>query len=190
MPGGMNLHDVLSRAESLDAADRPAGVLGRVARVVGRSGFLRGAWLGHPVHPLLVTVPIGAWVSAALLDLTGHRAAARQVVGLGLATVPVAVVAGLADYADLTTPQRRVAVTHAAANTLATTLMAASFISRSRNRHAAGAVLSALGLAATGAGGALGGHLSYAQAAGVRRFSPPPFERRPDPVAVTEGSTP
>ncbi len=184
----MNLHDVLRRAESLDSVDRPAGVIGKLAGAVTRgdrvAAFLRGAWLGHPVHPLLVTVPIGAWVSTALLDLTGKRVAARQVLGLGLATVPAAVVAGLADYADLTTTQRRVAVTHLAFNTVAAALVTASLASRRRNRHGVGAVLNALGLAATGAGGALGGHLAYAQGSGVRRYNPP-FERRPDPVAVT-----
>jgi uncharacterized membrane protein len=184
----MNLQDALHRAESLQAADRPAGVLARLAGTVtrnnGLAALLRGAWLGHPVHPLLVTVPIGAWLSAALLDLTGNRTAARQVLGLGLATVPAAVLAGLADYTDLNTAQRRVATAHVTANSLAATLAALSFVSRCRDRHAAGAVLNALGLAATSVGGALGGHLAYAQSAGVRRYNPP-FVRRPDPVTVS-----
>jgi uncharacterized membrane protein len=181
-PLPMNLHDLLRRAESLPAADKPAGLLARVSGKVvpGKrfAEFLRGAWLGHPVHPILVTVPIGAWLSTGVLDLTGRRAAARQVVAFGLATVPAAVLAGLADYADLNAAQRRTGVVHAAANTVATALAVASFACRSRNRHAAGAVLNALGLAAAGAGGALGGHLAYAQGAGVRRYDPP-FERRP-----------
>jgi hypothetical protein len=39
--------------------------------------------------------------------------------------------------------------------------------------------LSAAGLAAMSAGGALGGHLAYAQGGGVFRFQEPPFVRRP-----------
>lgn len=36
---------------------------------------LSGTDLGHPLHPILVTVPIGAWVSAGFLDaLGGHSA--------------------------------------------------------------------------------------------------------------------
>src|SRR5215470_10169211 len=31
--------------------------------------FLNGTWLGHPLHPLLTDVPIGAWTVAMLLDL-------------------------------------------------------------------------------------------------------------------------
>lgn len=184
----MNLHNLLRRAESFRAADKPAGVLADVAGKVVRhekvAAFLRGAWLGHPTHPLLVTVPIGAWVSAAVLDLTGQRSAARQVLGLGLATVPAAVLAGLADYADLNPTQRRVATTHAATNTIATTLVVSSFVSRCQNRHVTGAVLNAIALTATSVGGALGGHLAYAQSAGVRRYNPP-FVRRPEPAAAS-----
>lgn len=184
----MDLHDLLRRTESIDAADKPAGLLARLAGTTTRSkkiaAFLRGAWLGHPVHPVLVTVPIGAWVSAAVLDLTGKHAAARQVVALGLAAVPSAVLAGLADYTDLDIAQRRVGVVHAAANTVATALAVSSFACRRADRHAAGAALNALGVVATGVGGALGGHLAYAQGAGVRRFNPP-FVRRPAPAAVS-----
>ncbi len=184
----MNLHDLLRRAESLHAADKLAVFLARTARPVTRrekvAALLRGAWLGHPVHPVVVTVPIGAWISAAVLDLAGERAAARRVVALGLAAVPAAVLAGLADYADLDTAQRRTGVAHAVANAAAAGLAVSSFACRRADRHAAGVVLNALGVAATGAGGALGGHLAYAQGAGVRRYNPP-FVRRPDP-AVSE----
>lgn len=183
----MDTRKLLQRAESFDAADRPAGLLARLARAVTRNDTiaraLRGAWLGHPVHPILVTAPIGAWLSAAVLDASGHRSAARQVIAFGLANVPAAVLAGLADYADLDAPQRRVAVAHAVANAAATSLVATSFGYRCAGRDGVGALLNLAGLAATGAGGALGGHLAYAMGAGVRRFNPP-FVRRPEPDAT------
>jgi uncharacterized membrane protein len=187
----MDIHDVLRRAESLDAADKPASglahVIGKVLPV-GATRLLRGAWLGHPVHPILVTLPIGAWTSAAVLDCTGSRAAARQLVGVGLLSVPATVLAGLADYPDLTTTQRRTGLVHASANAVAAALMAASYICRRSGRHAAGSALSAVGLAAMSIGGALGGHMSYAQGGGVYRFQEPPFVRRPaTPQPVVEG---
>ncbi|HEX2744435.1 MAG TPA: hypothetical protein VHO07_14745 [Streptosporangiaceae bacterium] len=42
---------------------------------------LNGVWLGHPVHPMLVQVSAGAWLSASLLDLTAadEQAGAIQV---------------------------------------------------------------------------------------------------------------
>jgi uncharacterized membrane protein len=186
----MNIRDMLRRVESLRSADKPAGVVAEVANRALRKtpvgDLLRGAWLGHPVHPILVTVPIGAWTGATLLDLTGERTAARRLVALGLAAVPPSVLAGLADYPDLNPAQRRVGLVHAAANTIATALLTASYASRRANRHGVGAALTLLGLGVTGAAGALGGHLAYAQGAGVHRYESPPFVRRPDkPVAAS-----
>src|SRR6266404_9637808 len=30
--------------------------------------FLHGTWLGHPLHPVLTDIPIGAWSSTLFLD--------------------------------------------------------------------------------------------------------------------------
>lgn len=96
----MDLHRLTRRGEDLRAVDRVgAAIAAPVRRVLrqrpGLSRALRGEWLGHPVHPIAVTVPIGAWVSAAVLDLTpGTRPAARRLVGFGLLTTPLAVVLG------------------------------------------------------------------------------------------------
>jgi uncharacterized membrane protein len=178
----MGIHEVLRRTEALDAFDGSAGGLARgTARLLPAkvARLLRGTWLGHPVHPLLVTLPIGAWTSAAVLDRLGSRLAARQLVGVGLVAVPAAVLAGLADYPDLTSAQRRTGLVHASANAVATALMAASYVCRVCRRHTAGEALSAAGLAVMSVGGALGGHLAYAQGGGVYRFQEPPFVRRP-----------
>src|SRR5437588_3443153 len=37
---------------------------------------LAGTWVGHPLHPLLTDATIGAWTSAAMLDVLGGEAAA------------------------------------------------------------------------------------------------------------------
>jgi uncharacterized membrane protein len=31
--------------------------------------FLQGKWLGHPLHPALVHIPVGAWTAALIFDL-------------------------------------------------------------------------------------------------------------------------
>jgi nitrite reductase/ring-hydroxylating ferredoxin subunit/uncharacterized membrane protein len=130
--------------------------------------LLHGRWLGHPIHPLLVQVPIGAWLSAGVLDFTpGGRVAARRLVAVGLLATPAAVAAGLADWAELEPDQRRVGLVHAAANTAGATLYLASWQARRQGRQAAGVGYALLGLAAVGVGGALGGHLAYSQAGGV-----------------------
>ncbi len=175
----MNAHEVLRRVEEFRAADGAAAALARTVRGVLRKsrvdGVLRGSWLGHPVHPLMVTLPIGAWLCAAILDLGGgNRAAARKLVAIGLAATPPTALLGLADYAELDERQRRVAVVHAATNTVAATLFAASYASR--RQGGGGRLWSMLGLMAMSTGGALGGHLSYAQGGGVHRWQAPEVE--------------
>lgn len=172
----MFVRDLLNRAERVDTFDQQSAAAARlVRRILGKSpgisGLLRGSWLGHPVHPLAVTVPIGAWVSAPVLELAFDQPeTARRVVGFGLlATVP-AITAGLADLAGLGTAQRRVAALHALSNGLPASCFLIAYVRRSRHGHPAGRLWAGLGLATVSIGGALGGHLSYAQGAGVYRW--------------------
>ena len=159
----------LEQVRGLDpAAEALAGAVQRSVPGPAVADALHGVWLGHPVHPLIVQVPLGAWLSAAVLDaLPGNGDAARRLVGLGLLASPVATAAGLADWAELEPEQRRVGLVHAAANALATGGFTASYLARRRGRNGLGALLGMLGLAVAGVGGALGGHLTYAQAAGA-----------------------
>jgi hypothetical protein len=178
----MVFHKLLRRAEDVRAADGVAATLATAVRKALRGsrvdGALRGSWLGHPLHPLMVTLPIGAYLSAAVLDLApGNDDTARKLVGIGLAATPAAVVLGLADYAELDQRQRRVGVFHAMSNTVAAALFTGSYLARRRGAHGRGKVLGMLGLTALSAGGALGGHLSYAQGAGVFRWQSPTVEK-------------
>lgn len=40
----------------------------------GIRNALDGTWLGHPLHPFLTGVPIGAWTTALVFDITAARA--------------------------------------------------------------------------------------------------------------------
>lgn len=177
----MNVHNLLRRFEDLRLLDGAAAAVACSVRTALRKSrandVLRGKWLGHPLHPLMVTVPIGAFVGAAVLDLApGNQDGARRLTGLGLAATAPTALLGLADYADLDERQRRVGIVHATLNTVAAALFTGSYLSRARGAHTRGTVLSALGLTVLSAGGALGGHLSYAQGGGVFRW------QKPDPV--------
>lgn len=162
------------RLEHADALDRPAGtVVNAINKWLppGRvKDALSGTDLGHPVHPLLVTVPIGVWVSVGLLDALGGRsarAAARTLVGLGaLAAVP-ATLTGASDWADTLGAERRIGAVHAASNYAAIAAYVASWTARRRGRHRVGIGLSAAGAGLLGVGGWLGGHLTYAAGVGV-----------------------
>jgi uncharacterized membrane protein len=165
----------LELPESLEQLDPPAAqAQSRVRRLVRGTALERllgGAWLGHPLHPLAVQVPIGLWLSAAVLDLAGDADKARRLLGLGLATVPTVVAAGWVDFSQLDPRQARVALVHAVTNGVAASCMAASYRQRRRGNLGAGRAWSFAGLSALLVGGALGGHLAYAQGAGVFRWT-------------------
>lgn len=173
----MNLHDALAKVEQVEVLDAPAGATGRlVERLLGRSGLapaLRGSWLGHPVHPLLITIPIGTWMTSILFDVVFRDVtAARRLLAVGLAATPPTVLAGWADYALLNRRQQRVGLVHAASNAAGVVLFSLSYRAYRRQRHGAARMYSLLGLGAISVGGALGGHLSYAQGAGMFRWQP------------------
>jgi nitrite reductase/ring-hydroxylating ferredoxin subunit/uncharacterized membrane protein len=130
--------------------------------------MLHGRWLGHPLHPLMVQVPIGSWLSAAVLDTRpGRSREAGLLVGVGLAAAAPAALAGAVDWAELHREQARVGLAHAMANWTAVGLYATSLACRLKGRTAAGRAYGFLGLTAVGIGGLLGGHLAYRQASGA-----------------------
>jgi nitrite reductase/ring-hydroxylating ferredoxin subunit len=151
-------------------ADRIAAVVPDRVRVGRARDLASGTPIGHAVHPAIVAVPMGAWVSAALLDVVGGRAArrsARRLVGLGLLTAAPAALAGWSDWLDTEGAERRVGLAHAATNATAIWLYAGSWLARGRERHARGVALSILGSGVLSIGGWLGGHLTYALGVGV-----------------------
>lgn len=126
---------------------------------------LHGAWLGHALHPVLTDVPIGAWMMAAVFDATGAPAA-DMCVAIGIAAAIPTAVTGLNDWSETSGAPARVGVAHAACNIAATALYAASYVVRRSNRRK-GVALAYAGFGLLMLGGVLGGHLVFAQRAGV-----------------------
>lgn len=164
----------LEQARSLDAAsDKLQNLVLAVVRPQPLKDLLHGTWLGHPLHPVLVQMPVGAFTSAALLDLVpGGRRAATTLIGVGVATSAPAAAAGLADWSEMTRDRRRVGLVHAATNTVALTLYVWSLSARLSGRPAQGRALAFAGLSVAGAGAYLGGHLAYAQGGGMNQAAP------------------
>jgi len=165
--------DKLERAESLDpVVEAVSGAITAVLPPGPVKDALHGRWLGHPAHPLLVTLPIGMWSGAMLLDYTGgSRNAAQRLIGAGVLVVAPTAVAGLADWSELGAfhQPKRVGLVHAAANGLSAALYGASWLARRSGDQRRGRVLALLGAASVTVGGYLGGHLSYSQGVGVNR---------------------
>jgi hypothetical protein len=72
-------------------------------------------------------------------------------------------VTGLAEYAPIQQRDKRVAVVHATANTVALGCYSASLSARLRGKHLRGVAMALAGSAATMVGGYLGGHLTEAR---------------------------
>ncbi|MDQ4092631.1 MAG: Rieske 2Fe-2S domain-containing protein [Actinomycetota bacterium] len=163
---------------------RPLSLAGKmvsrpVAKLVGTGpvkDLLSGTWLGHPVHPMLTDVPIGAWTSALVLDLTGifggagaaSRRGADTLVAVGVVTALPTAVSGVSDLSDEVEDSiLAVGAAHAIGNVVALGLFTASWAARLRRKRARGIALSVLGMGALAASGFLGGHLSYRKGLGV-----------------------
>ncbi|MCT1617212.1 hypothetical protein GKZ75_13110 [Kocuria indica] len=133
--------------------------------------LLQGKQVGHALHPLLIEVPMGTWMSALVLDLMGGRdsaRAARVLTGVGVLSAVPSALTGWAEYHGLQNRDKRVAVIHAGSNGLATGLQLASWVARRTGRHGLGRVLALGGMSAASLGGYLGGHLSVARQVGSR----------------------
>ena len=164
----------IERLEALDAVAEP--LQQAVRTVVPQESMLKdvlsGTWLGHPVHPPLTDVVIGAWTSALILDLLGgdrSEDAAERLVAVGvLAAVPTAA-AGASDWAELRGGTRRVGTVHALGNTSALVLHALSWAARRRGHRGRGIALSAIGFTIASFSAWLGGHLSFGKGVGVNQ---------------------
>jgi nitrite reductase/ring-hydroxylating ferredoxin subunit/uncharacterized membrane protein len=142
-------------------------IVARYAERFGGRELLSGTALGHPVHPLLVSAPIGCFTAAMIADLVGERGAARTLTGAGvLASLPTAA-AGLSDWVDTADAERRVGFLHLTANFAAVGLYASSWVARRRGRELQGRLFGAVGGGVMTVAGWLGGHLAYAMGVGV-----------------------
>ncbi|QMU76708.1 Rieske (2Fe-2S) protein [Streptacidiphilus sp. PB12-B1b] len=160
--------DGIEEWRRLDAVAAPVQRMVRGLPLGRWRDVLHGTWLGHPLHPTLVQIPVGAWTSAAVLDLLpGQRRAATVLVAVGLAGAGPAAWAGWVDWSELHERQLRVGLVHASANAVGVACYTASLVARVRGRSLRGRALGFAGLAAVGLGGLLGGHLAYRQAAGA-----------------------
>lgn len=151
-----------------------ANVMGGFYRVLGGPGkllqdFLNGAWLGHPLHPVLTDVVIGAGTAALLLDLlrllgvTGLETATTWVVGLAWLSGLATIVTGLTDFKD-TGPgsdARNVAGLHGVTNIIAIIGFTVSLFVRLGGGYGAGFVWLLVSYLILSTGSYIGGHIVF-----------------------------
>lgn len=156
-------------SDAVGAAFRNAGPVGQAIK-----DALHGVWLGHPLHPVITDVPIGAWVTTVALDAkaaaSGDDAYARAAdfsLAVGLAGAVGSAVTGLTDWSETDGDARRVGLVHGLLNVGATALMATAYLLRRRDERRAGAVFTLAGLGIASAAAYLGGDLVYRERIGV-----------------------
>jgi nitrite reductase/ring-hydroxylating ferredoxin subunit len=163
----MGILDRVADVATFDKAIEPARKAVQALPDVVKDA-LHGTWLGHPLHPVLVQVPVGSWVSAGLLDAVPKlRPAATVLIGTGVAAAVPAALSGAADWSEQGSGVRRLGALHALANTAALGLYVGSLTARRRGRGTLGRVLSYAGLGIASGSAAIGGHMSYAQSSGA-----------------------
>ena len=132
---------------------------------------------GHPFHPILVTIPIGAWVASLVFDVVSRAGddattfadGAYWLVGIGILGALAAAIFGFLDLLAIPTGSRafRTGLVHMALNLAVVALFAVGFaLRRSRLDEPDGTpvgplVLSLVALALLGASGWLGRMLTY-----------------------------
>lgn len=150
------------------AAYHAGGSTGRSIR-----DFLHGTWLGHPLHPVLTDIPLGAWTVAAILDLLSRDGAARHdraadaAISIGLVGAVGAAVTGVTDWQHTSAEDRRVGLLHGLLNVSAAGLYALSLGLRLRGARAPGRVATGLGFTVALAAAYLGGHLVFRKRLGA-----------------------
>ncbi|MGQ4614911.1 DUF2231 domain-containing protein [Nocardia sp. R7R-8] len=139
------------------------------------SAMLAGPY-GHPFHPILVTVPIGAWVASLVFDLASRVVddpeflvkGSSWLIAIGVLGALAAATIGFLDLLAIPTgtPAFRTGLLHMTLNLLVTVTYAVGFGWR-RGADTARAVqvgplaLSVTALAALAVSGYLGGKLAY-----------------------------
>lgn len=163
---------IVERAEVIDVVAERVRAMAHGALVdpPALDHLLGGGWLGHRVHPVAAQVPLGAWMMATLLDLTGsekHAAAVDALLLTGcLSALPTAIT-GAHDLATTSGSQTRVALVHAIAMDATLGLFLAALVKRRRGDRRTARRLALAGTALAGTGAYLGAHLIFRMGVGV-----------------------
>jgi uncharacterized membrane protein len=130
----------------------------------------------HPIHAMLVPLPIGLWIFALVADVVIHaggdpgwRTAAFYAIGVGIVGALLAAIPGLIDLVSLPPgPTRRTGIIHMVLNLVAVAIFTLNFLTRYKTvDHSGRLLLTALGIVVIAISGWLGGKLVYEGGVGV-----------------------
>lgn len=179
----MDSTNAIARLTDQPALDRLAEPLAGAVRGLYESAgpagrtlknAMHGVWLGHPLHPVLTDIPLGAWTTGLVLDAVGAARrdasmddAADVAIAVGLAGAAASAAAGLTDWSETSGRSRRQGLVHGLMNLTATTFYAAAFALRRSGSRDAGRSCALAGYTIALGAAYLGGDLVYGQRIGV-----------------------
>jgi nitrite reductase/ring-hydroxylating ferredoxin subunit/uncharacterized membrane protein len=145
--------------------------------------LLHGTWLGHPLHPAITDVPIGAWLLAVIFDIVWLASpdvnswatrGAEIAVLIGILAAIAAAVTGLADWSDSYGAERTVGLYHAGLNSLALILFIVSFFLRlavPSGENVVAAILGFIAIVSVFVAAYLGGDMVFGKGTGVNHVA-------------------
>jgi uncharacterized membrane protein len=148
--------------------------------------LLQGDWLGHPLHPVFVSLPVALWPTAMACDVLAAAGASPEVLGrmamvsmlLALAGALLSIPTGLADWWEIQREKRawKLGLYHLLLNVLATIVWATNIGIRFASSEIGNITFAQLALSIVGTlliGGStwLGGRMVYDQGTGIARTS-------------------
>jgi uncharacterized membrane protein len=135
---------------------------------------------GHPLHPILVALPIGLWIFSLVSDVIFKMGwgspvwndVARYTLGGGTVGALIAGLPGFVDFASLTNQKTKtIALWHMMINLLAVALYAVNFWLRTQRSPGDNLpiMLSVVGIVLILISGSLGGELVYVRGVAVKQ---------------------
>jgi nitrite reductase/ring-hydroxylating ferredoxin subunit/uncharacterized membrane protein len=144
------------------------GALGNPGRTL--KNLMHGTWpLGHPLHPALTDVPLGAWLAAVVVGFAAYiwpaipAVASPAALAVGVVVGLAAVAAGYTDFHETYGLERRTGMLHGLTMTLAIIVMIVSLAVSiwATGGRAAALAIATVGLLVSLFGAYIGGHLTF-----------------------------
>ena len=165
-------------------ADFLQKVVAGAYKLLGKPGrdvktLLNGTWLGHPLHPVLTDIPLGAWTLAVLFDIIylfkgthGWISAADLAVFVGLLGALGSALTGYTDWSTTFGRERRVGIAHGLLNTAVIVVYLVSLIIRvTHGSRGLAIVLALIGYGIVLTAAFLGGDLVFSIGTGVNHHA-------------------
>ena len=165
-------------------ADFLQKVVAGAYKALGKPGrdlktLANGTWLGHPLHPVLTDIPLGAWTLAVLFDIIylfkgthGWISAADLAVFVGLLGALGSALTGYTDWSTTFGRERRVGIAHGLLNTAVIVVYLVSLIIRvTHGSRGLAIVLALIGYGIVITAASLGGDLVFSIGTGVNHHA-------------------